>query len=77
MRFGLYASKKILVFKTDINAPEIVEPILNNQEGVLSWSIDSEDVDRVLRLETNTSLSENKVIDTLSKVGVTSMVMTW
>ncbi|NOQ73119.1 MAG: hypothetical protein GQ574_14025 [Crocinitomix sp.] len=80
MRFRLYNTNNILVFKTDIKnfkKLELIAPIFNQQKDILNWSVDVEDVDKVLRIETKTSLTENKVIEILSNVGITSMVMTW
>ena len=80
MRFRLYKANRILVFKTNIKNHkklELIAPIFNGQKDILDWSVDINDVDKVLRIETNTSLTENKVIELLSKVGVACMVMTW
>lgn len=57
---------EILIFQTDIKSEEKVaslEPIFNNHVDILNWSVDLEDVDKVLRIEANTCLTENAVIE--------------
>ena len=57
---------EILIFQTDIKSEENVasiEPVLNNHAHILNWSIDLEDIDNVLRIETTTSLTEKAVIE--------------
>jgi hypothetical protein len=47
----------VLVFKTNLNAKEDISKIekgLNNLQGVLDWSVDISDIDKVLRVEANT-----------------------
>jgi len=44
----------VLVFKTNISTKtqlEEVRPVLSTLQGIKSWSIDREDVDKVLRIE--------------------------
>ncbi|MGH1385265.1 hypothetical protein [Kordia sp.] len=57
---------EILIFQTNIKSAENVasiEPVLNNHTHILNWSIDLEDIDNVLRIETTASLTEKAVIE--------------
>lgn len=61
---------EILIFQTDIESEENVasiEPVLNNHTHILNWSIDLEDIDNVLRIETTASLTEEAVIEMVKK----------
>ncbi|PIB38457.1 heavy-metal-associated domain-containing protein [Maribacter sp. 4G9] len=54
-------------FKTNINCGGCVSkvtPFLDKQEGIKNWEVDTEKPDKIL-----TSTSENKVIETLGKIG--------
>ncbi|WP_420573698.1 hypothetical protein [Kordia sp.] len=57
---------EILIFQTDIKSEEkiaSIEPVFNNHDDILNWSIDLEDIDNVLRIEANSTLTEKAVID--------------
>lgn len=48
--------KKVLVFKSNLIAEEdvlTVKLIMDNHPGVLRWNVDRQDIDNVLRIETN------------------------
>jgi hypothetical protein len=52
---------EVLVFKTNISTTiqlEKVRPILSMLQGIKNWSIDREDVDKVLRIESEHLLPE-------------------
>jgi hypothetical protein len=45
----------ILVFKTNVETMNHIQklyPLLKAIQGILKWNIDTEDVDRILRVET-------------------------
>jgi hypothetical protein len=80
VRFRFYKASKILVFKTDIKDHEkvkLIQSLFNNQHAILEWSVDIQDVDKVLRLETTAAMNESRVIDLMSSAGIACMVMTW
>ncbi|WP_298520452.1 hypothetical protein [uncultured Kordia sp.] len=57
---------EILIFQTDIKSVEkvaMLEPVFNNHADILSWSVDLEDIDKVLRIEANACLTETAVIE--------------
>ncbi|MES2004503.1 MAG: hypothetical protein V4450_08275 [Bacteroidota bacterium] len=44
----------ILIFKTNLNNPELVslvKPVIQNIRGISRWNIDMHDCDNVLRIE--------------------------
>lgn len=56
---------ELLIFRTDIKSKKKVKSlksILNNHTDILDWSIDLEDIDNVLRIESTQNLSEQDVI---------------
>lgn len=51
---------EVLVYKTNIHHPydvELIRPYLTDQAGILKWTVDIEDEDRVLRIEAMTDIS--------------------
>jgi len=57
---------EILIFQTDIKSVEkmaLIEPLFNNHADILNWSVDLEDIDKVLRIEANACLTEKAVIE--------------
>jgi len=68
----------VLVFKTDIKTAErlqAVSPLLNNHPTVTGWSIDTEDIDNVLRIEHSGLLNETDVIQLMSTYGFTCQLL--
>ena len=63
---------EILIFQTDIQSEDKVshlEPVFNTHSDILNWSVDLEDIDNVLRIEAKTNLTENTVIELVTKHG--------
>lgn len=61
----------ILIFKTNIEsdtAHKEVESILKNHSSVIDWSIDKEDIDKVLRIESTINNSA-EIITTINQAG--------
>lgn len=77
----LYRTKtepEILIFKTDISTDKAVEvagKILNCHFFVKEWSVDTEDVDNVLRVVTAGHLSESNIIKMLRINGFSGEVL--
>ncbi|WP_025663192.1 heavy-metal-associated domain-containing protein [Aquimarina megaterium] len=62
---------KTLKFKTNINCGGCVSkvtPFLNKQKGVESWVVDTNNLDKILTVESE-SATEEEVKATLQKVG--------
>lgn len=60
-----------LKFKTTINCSACVAkvtPVLNEQENVTSWSVDTESPDKVLTIE-GENIDEADLMKSLSKIG--------
>ncbi|WP_411031871.1 hypothetical protein [Spongiimicrobium sp. 3-5] len=63
---------KVLILRTDIGTKKKVEevkPIFKKLSVVAKWSVDLEDVDNVLRIETTDGLNERDVINLLGNYG--------
>ena len=63
--------KSIWIYTTNIDTSDMinqVEPIINAQPEVMTWSVDTEDVDNVLRVEVK-NLAENHLETLLSAHG--------
>lgn len=61
----------VLVFKTSIAEPKDLlraGAILAAVPGILNWSVDTEDIDKVLRVE-STTLNTQTIINVLSQAG--------
>lgn len=58
-------SNEVLVFRTDIKTRKkvkVVKPVLNNHPRISRWSVDTEDIDNVLRIETLYEMEEEEII---------------
>lgn len=63
---------EILIFKTDIESKRkinIVRPLFNNAPSIQDWSVDTEDIDNVLRIEGENGINENDVIQLIKTCG--------
>lgn len=66
------SQKSIWIYVTDIETAiqlEIVAKTLNTEPAIIRWTVDTEDADNVLRVETN-SLGEHQIPLTLEKHGL-------
>jgi hypothetical protein len=62
----------ILVFRTNLETPECVKRIgelLGTHGAVISWNVDVQDIDHVLRVECGDSMSAGVIIDLLHNAG--------
>jgi len=65
-------TKNLLIFKTNIdtnNKVIVLSKILNEGSSIIKWSIDNEDIDNVLRIETDGCLTERDIITLTNKHG--------
>ncbi|MBV7267969.1 hypothetical protein [Winogradskyella luteola] len=63
---------KIQIFKTNIKTKlelNSIKVLLNSNSSILNWSIDLEDIDKVLRVESQKNLSEKDVINLIKSGG--------
>jgi len=71
---------QIHVFKTDLKSLQAVNtiaPILDLHPQILSWNVDTEDIDNVLRIEGEYDLKENQIIPLLFEYGVISETLNY
>lgn len=69
---------KILIFQTDIQTRKkikAVSTIFNNRSDIFRWSVDTEDIDNVLRIEADESLNEGDVINLTRAQGFSCEVL--
>jgi tRNA G26 N,N-dimethylase Trm1 len=63
---------KLIILRTNIkNKKKVkrIKPILNKHPQIISWSVDTEDIDKVLRIESTNQLFENEVIELIENNG--------
>ena len=69
----------LLIFRTDIKTKKkvnVVKPIFNNHPIIKNWSIDTEDIDKVLRIEVAGTLAENDIINLMKTCGFCCEMLT-
>lgn len=65
----------IHVLKTDLKSIQVVTsiaPIFDLHPQIISWSVDVEDIDNVLRIESDEKLNEKEIIPLLGQYGIQS-----
>ncbi|WP_412984078.1 hypothetical protein [Pontimicrobium sp. IMCC45349] len=68
-----------LIFKTNIKDSKKLKqlkPLFNTHCNIVHWSIDLEDIDKVLRIVPNNSLKETEVISLIENEGFYCEVLT-
>ena len=63
---------ELLILRTDIKTKRKVNevrPLFNQHPVIKSWSIDTEDIDNVLRIETKGGLHESDIINMMKPHG--------
>lgn len=68
---------EILVFKTNIRRQTDIEKVRNifrRYNDILKWTVDTEDVDNVLRIEATSNITGN-VVDVLGNAGYRCTVL--
>jgi hypothetical protein len=66
------SQSKILVFKTNLETEEgvlAVSSVLNGHPGILRWTVDKWDVDKVLRIEASDHSSPSLFMDMIRNAG--------
>jgi hypothetical protein len=67
-----YKSVKLLILRTNIKSKKKlkkVAPLLDDHPLILNWTIDLEDIDNVLRLETTSDVNIENVNNLIQKKG--------
>ena len=63
---------KLIIVKTNIPTKKKVkklEPLFNNYSGILKWSVDTEDIDKVLRIEAQEHVEEHEIAALIGEHG--------
>lgn len=63
---------KLIILKTDIKTKKKVKkikPILNNTSVIDKWTVDTEDIDNVLRIEAHDTTNEDEIIKMVHQHG--------
>ncbi|MBA3680052.1 MAG: hypothetical protein H0W73_02515 [Bacteroidetes bacterium] len=61
----------VLIFKTNIELEDdlkLISTYLEKENNVINWNVDREDIDRVLRVESNCD-DTGKIIKTINEAG--------
>ena len=68
----------ILIFKTDIKSTKSeseIRPIFNHNKTITKWTIDKKDIDNVLRIEAEESLTEKDIINLMKSSGFSCEIL--
>ena len=71
---------KVLVLKTNIKSElkkKKIEHHFNNHKSIYKWSIDLEDIDKVLRIEACHKLPQKEVLNLISAAGFSGEELTY
>ena len=67
-----YAEREVLIYRTNLsNQQEVksVQRVLDRHPSIHAWSVDTQDVDKVLRIEAALPLSEQNVVNLITAEG--------
>jgi len=68
----------LLIFKTNIGSQRklnALKTVFNNLATIKRWTVDMEDIDKVLRIEAVEPLEEHHVIDLIKTIGLSCEVL--
>lgn len=71
--------ENIHIFKTNIEYGERVNGImeeLNSNPNIISWYLDQDDIDNILKIETKVDFDENSIINIIQNNGFDCQVLT-
>lgn len=71
---------EIYILKTDLNSVQDVKtiaPIFDLHPSIISWNVDTQDLDKILRIESKIDLIETEIIALLNIYGVQSETLTY
>ena len=63
---------RLFILRTNIKTKKdlkTIKPFLNNHLNIIKWTIDTEDIDNVLKVEATSKLSEHDIIDEIKQQG--------
>lgn len=65
----------LLILKTNLETKEsvaLMQPLFNLHPSIITWNVDTEDIDNVLRIESKPNLFESDIILLLNQYGIFS-----
>lgn len=67
----------VLVFKTNIQNQRMADCLASilNHPVINDWSVDTEDCDKVLRIETTGNIDESDIIHMVTNIGIACEVL--
>ncbi|MEM6841000.1 MAG: hypothetical protein AAF632_02135 [Bacteroidota bacterium] len=63
----------LIILKTDLTSKKkvrLIAPTLDQHPNISRWNVDTQDIDKVLRIEATAQLSEQKMLRLLQQAGV-------
>lgn len=63
----IYILKTNIADKTSINT---IKLLLNSNPNIIKWSLDLEDIDKVLKVESTNKMSEEELIEQIKSRGI-------
>lgn len=63
---------RLFILRTNIKTKKslkTIKPFLNNHPNIIEWTIDTEDIDNVLKVEATSKLSEHDIINEIKQQG--------
>lgn len=64
---------KLLILKTDISSKQQLdklEPVFKQNQYITRWTVDLEDIDKVLKVETTSDTEQNELIQLVRNQGI-------
>jgi len=71
---------KLLILRTDIKTKKkvkVLKHVFNNHPVITKWSVDTDDIDNVLRIEAKKELKEKDIIHLIKAHGFYGEVLTY
>ena len=69
---------QVYIFKTNIPDQDMaaqLAPVFEQHTNILHWTIDTDDIDKVLRIEAHDLLSESELMQDIHRSGYSCTVM--
>lgn len=63
---------KLIILRTNIKSHKkvkTIQPVFDNHAAIKKWTIDLDDVDKVLRIEASENLQENEIMKLIQAQG--------
>ncbi len=70
----------LFIFRTDLQTNEkkkTLGKVFNRHPAISDWSVDMEDIDNVMRIQTSEQLTEYDIIKIVKKEGISCEILTY